>query len=452
MRKLLTDRKALNQVLEFFVSFCPILNPAPVGGKSKKEKDKKSELVKKALKKIKWQTLNPQIYDILETEGDCFFYIYFDDEEDVDGDSIPNIALLTSKNITDVVKDNMSNRAIAYIYKDNIIVETVNYSTGEVAEEDGGELVFIFEKGKVSKIGSKTKEVSEGMLVEEEGELVVKSIDNKDSYKDIIPIIHISSDKKEDEKLSVIPAEDYVDLCLQLMQVQSDIRATNRQMGFPRVSLLDCEYISGDGRIGGVRIAKSIKIKPKDEDDSEYLKGSIVTHQSATNESMFKEEDRIIDDLYNLVGVTNPTLMKRVGSSDSSKVMQQVNSRMETKIGKYVENIIQAFKTYFLVLFRENNVYNKKYDLDYSFELPRSIIKNSKYDDLLLDDLELKTGQSTIEDLLIRKGYTSEEIREHFNQINFEKINGKNDISTEIKPEISRTVENTNSKIDIKEE
>ena len=128
--------------------------------------------------------------------------------------------------------NNMNNKVIAYIYKDDAIKEIIDYKTGEVKEEEVGEYIFIFEHGKVTKIGQ-SKGNGEGVLVEKDGELIIESINNKESYQDIIPIIHIPSNKKENEKLSVIPAEDYVDLCLQLMQVQSDIRATNRQMGLP---------------------------------------------------------------------------------------------------------------------------------------------------------------------------------------------------------------------------
>lgn len=142
--------------------------------------------------------------------------------------------------------------------------------------------------------------------------------------------------------------------------------------------------------------------------------------------------------------VTNPTLMKRVGSSDSSKVMQQVNARMEKKIERYVNNIIDAFTVYFKILFLENNVYNE-YDENFSFEIPRSMIKNSAYDDLLLDQVGLNIGKYTLKDLLKKQGLSEEEINEHFKELNKEYINGKNDI--EINKEMEYTVENSNSKL-----
>lgn len=447
MRKLLTDRKTLNQVLDYFISFCPILKPRVTEG-SKKNKNKKDRLIKKAMDKIKWNQLNSQIYDILETEGDCFFYIYFDEDKDNDGDIIPNISLLEGRYMKNIIMNEANNTPKTYIYEEDVIKEVVNYFTGSVDTVSSGKATYIFEKGIVTRINySGSPRIEKGQLVDENNSVKVKQIDNKDSYKDIIPIIHISSDRRKNEKFSVIPAEDYIDVCLYLMQVQSDIRATNRQMGFPRISLVDCNYVEGDGRIGGVRVAKSLK----EDDDTESRKGQVIQHASATNESMFTEEDRILDDLYNLVGVTNPTLMNRVGSSDSSKVMQQVNARMETKITRYVDSIIEGFKKYFMVLFKENEVYDKKYDLNFSFEKPRSIIRNSKYDDLLLDNLELQTGQSTIKDLLIRNGKTLDQVDEHFKQINKEALNGTDDISVgegEIKKEVTMEVTNANSKME----
>lgn len=445
-RRLLMDSRVLTQVLDFFVSFCPILKPKLVKGSTEELRNKKERLVKKAIKKMNWEHINAQFYDSLETEGDIFIYIYFDNEIDDDGDNIPCITILNSENMKDILISDMSNKAKAYIYTAEDRVETINYETGEVDEDTLGEFVYIFEKGKSWRIGQKEEISESGMLVEEEGELVINSKINKEAYSDVIPIIHISSNKKVNDKFSIIPAEDYVSLCLKIMAMESDIRAVNRMMGFPRITALDCQYIEGDGRIGGIRVAKSIK--DIEADDIEARKGQIIEHRSATNKSMFEEESKWRDALYDLVGVTNPTLMKRVGSSDSSKVLQQVNNRMEAKITKYVNNIIDGFKKYFMILFKENEVYEENYDLDYSFDKPRNMIKNSQYDELLQDDLELKTGQSTIEDLLRKKGKSAEEIKEHFKELNFEKLNGNDDISAgEVRDDIKMTVENSNGGI-----
>ena len=447
MKRLFTDYKLLNQVLENFKSFCPTLKPQSISESNKKNiKDKKKRLVDTAIKTISWDKINSEIYDILEVNGDCFFYIYFDDTEVIskkDKFRIPKISLLISKNMVDILKDD-SNETLAYIYEDNIVQNEIDYETGNITKNDLGTAKYIFKKGEVFRYIQGKKE-SGNLSVDEQGVLKIKKIENSESYKDIIPIIHIPSNKRQDEKFSAVPAQDYVELCLQLMQIQSDIRATNRQLGFPRITLLDCKYVEGDGRIGGVKRAVSVS------EENEYMdkQGQVIQHSSATNESFFEEEDRVTDYLYNLVGVTNPTLMKRVGSSDSSKVMQQVNARMEKKIERYIDNIIQAFSVYFKILFLENNVYNE-YDENFSFEKPRSIIKNSPYDDLLLDQLGINIGKYTIQDLLKKQGKTDEEIEKHFEQLNKEMVNGKNDITVnktdEENKEIEYAVKNANSR------
>lgn len=439
-RKLFIDYKILDQVINYFTSFCPTLAVDEPKGDNDKKREEKKELVKLALKTIKWDKINSQIYDILESEGDAFFYIYFSEEKNDSKYTIPRISLLDSYNMNNILLSD-NNEVEAYVYKENVIKEVLDLEKGDVKPENLGEYTYIFTKGLVYRYTLQKKE--KGVLsVDKDGEL---KIVNKSSYDDEIPIIHIPSIKYENEKFSVIPAEDYISVCLNLMQIQSDIRATNRQLGFPRITLLDAEYVDGDGKIGGVRIAKT----SHSDDDFTNSAGQVIQHSSATNESFFTEEDRAIDYLYNLVGVTNPSLMKRVGSSDSSKVLQQVNARMERKIERYIDNIIDAFKIYFKILFKENGLYDNIYDSDYSFVKPRSIIKNSVYDDMLLDNLEITTGQSTIADLLRRNGKNEEEIAKHFEQMNKEVINGSNDISVgkkEPKKEVVNTVQNSNSK------
>lgn len=429
MKKLFTDFKFLDQVINTFVSYCPTLEiPTPeyTSKKNKKRNDTKLELLKEAISQIKWDELNTQIYDSLESEGDAFFYIYFEKQKDGDRFRIPKLRYLDSDKMRNIITDS-TNSPLAYIYVDKEFDEIIDYSTGKVTKSNETEVTYIFEKGRVHKIERQSK--TEGVALErnEEGKIEVsKTIDNLDFYKNIIPIIHIHSKKRQDEKFSIIPAEDYVEVCLQLSQIQSDIRATNRQLGFPRVTLLDCTYVEGDGRIGGVKVAKTMD--DTSDDFGTKLQGKVIQHTSATNESFFKEEENVIDYLYNLVCITNPTLMNKVGSSDSSKVLQQVNARMEKKIELYINNIIQAFKPYFRILLLANKLYDEKTDADMSFKKPKSIIRNSVYDEALIDQLDLNNGLETIQSKLRDKGKSSEAIQNHMEELNEEISNGSNDI------------------------
>lgn len=428
VRQLFTDFKKLSQVLDNFKSFCPLLEPQNIPD-SNPNREVKSDLVKLALKTLGWKKLNEDIYDLLETEGDVFFYIYFD-PKDVEYRGrkyrVPKLSLLSSKDVINIVKDD-ANNTVAYVYEQNSKKEYIDYADGTVKTDDGGKATYIFKKGEAIRYIDSKKE--DGMLsIDEDGRLIVTSRTNSKSYAEMIPIIHISGNKRQDEKFSVIPAQDYVEVCLHLMQIESDIRATNRQSGFPTVTLLDCQYVDGDGRIGGVRVAETTISERLSEEGIVNIKGQVIQHTPATNESFFKEEDRVTDSLYNLVGVTNPTLMQRVGSSDSSKVIQQVNARMERKVEKYIDNIIEAFTIYFKILFLENNLYDSE-DETFSFQKPRSILKNSAYDDMLIDTMGLNSGIYTLREIL-QRSKTKEEIDEHMTQINKEVI-GKYDVSVQ---------------------
>lgn len=458
IKKLFIDYKLLNKVISLFTSYCPDLTAVvgdaiiddKTGAKKSKaiktRRDQKVSLVREALTAIGWKSLNQQIYDILESEGDAFFYIYFDEQSKNSKVKIPKLKLLPSKNMKSILLDE-SSKPKAYIYKDKLYDEEIDYTKGEVKETNEREYILVFEKGQVHMIDNNKTSKGSGLELDGKGKVVVtKSTKNKDSYADMIPIIHVPAKKTQDEKFSIIPAEDYVDLCLQISQIHSDIRAINRNLGFPRTVLLDCEFIAGDGQIGGVRIAQTTKAQGDDSLDSPK-QGQIIDLQLKNGQdSNFTELQVAIDNLYDTVGITNPSLMMRVGSSDSSKVMQQVNIRMEQKIEGYVDSIIQAFIPYFKVLLTENNLYDEETDTGFSFTKPKSLIKNSAYDELLISQLALNNGEATLESLLRQKGMTDSAIAKHMEEINEEIRNGTDDIS--VSKQVERTVKNANNSVD----
>ncbi|MGL5100810.1 MAG: hypothetical protein ACRC6B_12415, partial [Fusobacteriaceae bacterium] len=413
MKKLFVDYKMLNKVVELFTSFCPDLEISVPKGKKSSDK---VELLRAVVTAIRWSSLNSQIYDMLETKGDVFFYIYFDQIKTKGNKKkgnwvIPKLRQLEAENMQQIVLDEANNPKY-YIYKHKLFDETIDYKTGYITKENEREETIIFEKGKCHKVVDRKD--SEGKLVlDEEGKIVVDktTIKNDDSLSHIIPIIHVSSIKRQEEKFSIIPAEKYVDLCLLIDQIHSDIRATNRNLGFPKTMLLDCGIVDGDGRIGGYIEVKS----NKSVDDFDSKQGQIIDRQIKNGlDSVFSELSHAIDTLYDVVGITNPTLMNRVSSSDSSKMYNQVNMRMEQKIEGYIDNIIEGFKPFFEVALTMNSMYDTKEDFGYSFAKPQSIIKNSAYDELLIKQIELNTGYKTLHDILKEKNYTDDEIEAHF--------------------------------------
>lgn len=444
-RKLYDNSQMLSKVINIFTSFCPDLALEEIKGKNSK---KKRELLNQCLNVINWDTIIKEIYVGMETEGDVFYYIYFDKEEKNKPNkafNIPKIKRLDALKVKNILL-NEDGTSRAYFYKDTVCTEEINYSTGEITESDEKEVTYIFEKGICHRIIDSTS--SKGTLVsDKQGNMVISggknSIYNMEGLDEYIPLIHIHSDKQQGEKFSVIPADFYAPICLKIDQIDSDIRAINRNMGFPRTILLDCIFTEGDGRIGGVRIARSTT--SADDVENNY-QGKIIDMQIKNGlDSSFEERRIVVDNLYDIVGITNPSLMQRVGSSDSSKMYNQVNKRMEQKISKYINNIISAFKVYFKFALIANKLYDEKNDFDLSFKKPESIINTSVYDDLLIKQLKLNTGLSTIRSLLKEQGYTDEQIDEHYKQLNTEIMNGKQDIS------VSEEIKN-NTPIENKEE
>lgn len=429
-KKLFVDYKMLNKVIELFTSFCPDLGLTVTKGKKASQK---VELLKATLTAIKWSHLNSQIYDMLESKGDVFFYIYFDKVKQ--GKSkvktkewlIPRIRQLDTENMQHIVLDEANNPK-AYIYKHTVYDEVIDYKTGDVEKTNEREEVIIFEKGKCTKIVDR-KDSQGNLALDEEGKIIVDKtiVKNIELLADVIPLIHISSIKRQDEKFSIIPAEKYVDLCLIIDQIHSDVRAINRNLGFPKTMLLDCQITDGDGRIGGYI---EVETKKNPDDMEGVRQGQIIDRQIKNGLDSAKWElEHAIDTLYDLVGITNPTLMQKVSSSDSSKMYNQVNMRMEQKIEGYIDNIIEGFKPFFQIVLTMNDLYVDKEDYGYSFAKPQSIIKNSAYDDLLIKQLELNTGYKTLYDLLKEKGFTDEEIDEHLKRYK-EKLDEENSTKT----------------------
>lgn len=450
LRKLYIDHKVLNKVVNLFVAQCPILK---VQLDKSKNREKKMELIKKALEVINWNSLNEQLYDILDSEGDWFAYIYFDEKTVSLGNGknkkeyrIPKLKVLKNENMSGILKDD-GNETKAYLYKEKQKNQVINYAEGSIDETEEDEITYVFEKGASHKIVNQRDE--KGILVKDEnGKIVVSrtKIENKPYYADIIPVIHISSNKYQDETFSLIPAEEYIPLCLQIDQIVSDVRAVNRNLGFPRTIFLDCHLTAVDNRIGGIWLAETNS--SKDPKTLEPANGQVIDLQLKNGQdSTYKELTIAIDNLYDTVGLTNPSLMMRAGSSDSSKMFQQVNSRAEDKVKKYVQSIIQGFIPYFKILLMENELYDEKTDVGISFTMPDSVIKNSPYDELLIKQLKLNTGLTTITDELQKEGKSGEQIIEHKKELNEEISNGKNDIriDEEVKPEVKRTVSNANN-------
>lgn len=437
----------MNKVINMFVSFCPVLSHGVPTGQKKGAYGKKNSIVKKVLNDIKWKQLNKEIYDTLESAGDVFLHFYYNTES-----KKFNLKILKSGNMKNIILDEFNNPT-TYVYEENIVEEEIDYSTGNVITKFNEKVITVYEKGKVSII--RTNKDSQGnVIVDDKGKKKVKVYEgkNKEMYKNMIPIIHIPSFKKDGEKFSKIPAGEYIDDCLTLDQITTDIRGIHRQYAFPKMLLTDSKVIAGDGRIGGVVQIESTV--PTDVDAMDWQKQGRLDVVQISNSStpIFEEYKTVVNNLYDTVGLTNPSLMEKIGSSDSSKMYQQVNSRMQNKIETYIDNIIEAFKPFFEMVLKDAGLYEEKYDNGYSFSRPTNIIKNSAYDDLLYDQIALQSHVTTIQQIMREKGMDDEEIEQRIQEINEEFFNGEKDASiqkmiggTTPRKEVTRTVTNANN-------
>lgn len=172
-RKLYDNSQMLSKVINIFTSFCPDLALDEIKGKNSK---KKRELLNQCLNVIDWETVNKEIYIGMETEGDVFYYIYFDKEDKNTSNKeykIPKLKRLDALKIKNVLLHE-DGTARAYFYKDSICTEEINYSTGEITESNEKEVTYIFEKGVCHRIIDSSS--SKGTLVsDKDGNITISS-------------------------------------------------------------------------------------------------------------------------------------------------------------------------------------------------------------------------------------------------------------------------------------
>jgi len=160
---------------------------------------------------------------------------------------------------------------------------------------------------------------------------------------DLFSIIHIKSNDIANCPFSRIPADKYIDDSLRLDQIESDIRGSNRIIGFPKIYVIDGTLTSGSMNIGGYAEIKSDREDTSDTEKQNAFNTGLNTSKpnqaqvkdiqiSNDLRSMFNERNDVYDSLHEKAGLTPPSLNSHLASSDSSKVYQQINRRMEQKI------------------------------------------------------------------------------------------------------------------------
>lgn len=436
-KRLYVTKGAVDEVISKLVAFCPILEAET------NVSDKKATYIKKILQNIKWQTLNTTIYDILESKGDCFLYYYFDEKNTEEGTQyMPYITVIPTEEVSDIVLDKF-NRPVAYIWKTKQADVTFNIESKKVEKENEKDVVIVFEKGQVTMIDDSSVLKGHALVNDKHNNIkVLKTTISPEVIGDLFSIIHIKSNEVSNCPFSRIPADKYIDDSLRLDQIESDIRGSNRIIGFPKMFLIDGEIVDGSTNIGGFASVKSdreLLEDDREEDDIittyglnnnfKYPQAQIKDIQINNDlRSMFNERNDVYDSLHEKAGLTPPSLNIHLSKSDSSKVYQQINRRMEQKIQIYIQNIIEGFKPFFESVLKLADMYDDT-DIDYSFKMPTSVLRDSAYDVALTNSIKLKSGEETIQTLLAKKGLSQEEIENHIKALNEELMLGTDDIS-----------------------
>lgn len=429
--KLYESNNYMDRVISEIVNLSPRLKSLKYTTKS----DKKIKLIKESLEAIHWEDLDTDITDTQIFKADCFLEIYF-----VSGDAIPRLRKLDSKKMIDIARDNYG-RVKAYIYKDRIVDESVDYYgiTAKVDRDSEREVTWIFERGKTTILDpyNKLKNTNGEVILDDNGEEVISPlvIPHKDIFYDEFYIIHIPSIKQTDNAFSDIIASKYIDPSLRLDAIVSDYRYINRMNAMGLNVIIDGALGVGSSRSPG----GFINLKSSSENNqAKFIRVEI---QNKLDTLLEEKLDTEID-LYRKAFLIRPDMEKAIGSSDSSRNTQQLRLPLEKFLSKLIYHKNAGMKKYFEMV--QKSVGYKTYD-NFEFEIPNPIIENSVFDQLLQDMQELNMGRKTIRDLWRRDGLSEKEIAKKEKEINEEIINGTNDIT--ISKQVQSVVNNGNNVI-----
>lgn len=373
-KKLYVSKNYMAKVIKTIVNYSPKLKDFTLDEDTDKRQIKALDA---CLDNMNWDDLQKEILIDQESKGDKFLHYYF-----VEGEDAPRIKPLKSKNMTDILFDeNLLPKA--YIYKDTVTNETVDSKTAVTFTYDR-EITWVFEKGKYTIIDPMYDTDKKEFAKDKNGKQVynITVVNAKNEFKDYFQIIHIPSYKNFSDKFSIIPAEDYVDDCLHLDNIWSDWRGINHNAGFPKIMIFDASF---DSTISKNSPAGFLFFDSKDTSKS----GKTETVQISNSlESIRLEKDEVENSLYETACLVKPKLELKSGSSDSARVVSNFRLPLELKLEKYLTQIAQNMAIYFEIYLKSKNLWKKSYD-KVTFELPKVVIKQSIFDDLLAEQQEL---------------------------------------------------------------
>lgn len=405
LKPMYTDRNFMFILISKIVSFCPSLQA--INQRTQRQYD----LKEKMLKKNNWLNLSEEIYSNFEKKGDNFIYINFDEEQDEDGDYIPNLNLLKPECMKHIEVDN-NNKPIMYYYReyrDNI---KVNYMNGDISTSNSGKYIsMMFFRGFTLVIDPDN--LKETTTINNQEISYTEKILNKSSYINEFAVIHIPSYKRQGDLFSKIPASYYVDDVITASKCTTNINQVNSQLGFPLKYLIDGTIVAGKLQPGSHILCKTDKVDENKQPILSPIPMKILQFEITNNLStLVTEFNDLVDTLYEKAGLIPPSLEMKLGSTDSSRVIQQLRSQQENKVDLYVSQIINASYLLFRILFEENGEYDRNLDKNITFIKPDFILKSSPFDEQLFNQTQLNSKISELEDILRKMNVSEDKIKE----------------------------------------
>lgn len=393
-KKSLIYLNLMNTLVDDISTQCPVMYSFD----SKQDlTDKEIKYLIDELDDLEWTQLSMDIVRDLETKGDVFFQIYYDDVL-----KKHRIIKLESKNMLDIIVND--NEPTKYVYKNKRLVKSLNIENGIYTHKYVNDLIIFTEGYYVIYYDVTNLDIN----TSKENKVVV----NTKEMGKIIPLIHIKGKKRrKDTEFSLIPCVDYIDSLFYISTIITDIRSSNRSAGSPRTVVLNGELDLDRSVLdagGIIHINTPDRIK---NFSSSYLPETNVKYFEITNSlaSLNKELAFHIDYLYNVVGLIPLSLREKMSTSDSSKAISQFRSKQEVKNKYYLSSIRKGFAEYFAILLKDGFKRGKKRD-KVLLQIPEMLVISSIYDSLLLVAQKLNLGITTLQEHLREQGYTDEQI------------------------------------------
>lgn len=408
-KKMYSSMNDMDTVIKKFISFCPNLDifipnqPLKKGNKARAEKQQK--LIKNALKTIKWKSGINEVYDTLESKGDCFFYLYFDNDKDI----TPKLKYLEPENMYDIILDD-NGIPEKYIYKSKKAKQYTD-SLGNTVTQYSRVVTYIFEKGKTTiidpiyTVDEKTKVWNHAKDDKKEYMYNYEIVPNRPSYLDEIAIVRFVSYKKFNEKFSRIPASSYIDHCMSLDIENSNVEIINKMLGFP------VTYIIGGAVTEGERKPSGFIYIDKEDPNSQVNPEVLIAQISNGLESIFKQIRRREDSLYDSASLVNKTAQEKLGNTDSARVVATYEMPKKNKIELYVDNICEGMEFYIKVALKEGKLYDEEIDNGVTLYKPKHLSQVSIFDEQLYDQNATNLGSKSKDEIALQNGDSYEDIR-----------------------------------------